>query len=350
MNQIFLSPKTYSIMSNPLPSTNSPLVTTPTTPCIPQGIDQGLGPIIHLVGNWTSLPAGTYSWNVMPLPQDDAPDLFILKNFAYSEEITFAKIPGTAPNRGGGFTQVANTLFYEQRVYFSPGGIVPAKAENTLVHAENGSWLYFNIINQKGGAFGEGPTTPLPDGIPKLPVQPAQSAVGKQMSVPHGNSILAVGSVMTGTGKPSIKQVSTIPSYNGQPYGVSQYGASSIVNGVESNPNINPNIKLLNFLDSPGLTVTDYIHYNVSAPQSEITNISFETKHSKVTAYEQDVWILNPNSAQPILMYSQNIGLDLDLVSNKSTDMKVVSFPHITCNVLNTVEQQTVPTPPATCS
>lgn len=338
-------------MSNPLPSTGSPLVVTPTVPCIPQGIDKGLGPIIHLVGNWTSIPEGTYAYNVMPLPEDSHEDLFILKNFAYSEEMTFAKIPGTAPNRGGGFTQVANTLFYEQRVYFSPGGIVPANAEHTLVHAENGSWLYLNITNQQEGAFPDkdSPNVPLPDGVPALPVQPAQKEICKQMSVPHGNSILAVGSVETGKGKPTIKQVNTIPMYNGAPYGVSQYGASKIVDGVETNPNINPNIKLVDYLNSAGVTVTDYIHYHVNAPESEITNISFETKHAKVSAYDQDIWILNPSSAQPIMMYSQNITLDLDLVSSASTESIVVRFPHITCNVLTSVAQQTVPPPPSTC-
>ena len=77
----------------------------------------------------------------MPLPQSDAPNGYILKNFPYFEEITFATIAGTAPNRGGDFLQNAYTLFYEQRVFFAkeeaPKGAEPVL--DKLIHAENGS-------------------------------------------------------------------------------------------------------------------------------------------------------------------------------------------------------------------
>jgi hypothetical protein len=104
----------------------------------------GLGPLEGLVGTWTNQnlpgtdkgdPDNPYSYNLIALPQVDptSPTGYILKNFKYFEEITFSPIAGNAPNRGGTGTQVCNTLFYEQRVYFADG---PAK--NSLVHAENG--------------------------------------------------------------------------------------------------------------------------------------------------------------------------------------------------------------------
>jgi hypothetical protein len=230
-----------------------------------------------------------------------------------------------------------------------------------LVHAENGSWLFLNVQNQFSGAFPEDGSSPvpLPDGTTSIPGQPASSSIVKQMSVPHGNSILASGSVdpaaqfpppadpvvspenagipklPTNSGIPKIPQVNTIPTYNGAPYGAAQYGASVIENGIETNSDINPNIKLVNYLnDNPP---TDYVHFQVSALAEDITNINFEGKHSKVNGYDMDVWILNPGTANEALMYSQNIGMALALSSSTSTEIIPINFPHITCNVLTKV-------------
>lgn len=348
---------------NPKPNTKDPLVITPSPPDVGKAIDNGLGQLSWLVGTWNSIPAGTYSWNVMPLPQDTAEDLFILKNFGYLEEVTFAKIPGTAPNRGGGFTQVANTLFYEQRVYFSPSEAnssfpVPPGAEYTLVHAENGSWLFLDNNYQFSGAFppdGSSPV-PLPHGVDQLPNQNQLSNIVKQMSVPHGNSILAVGTVdpparfnqnpppivspnapnpptlPTNSGAPKILPLNAIPKYNGQPYGAAKYGESKIVDGVETNSNINPNIVLLDYMKA--FPPKNYVHFKVSAPAKDITNIAFETKHAKVNGYDMEIWLLNPGTPDAALMYYQNIGMALTLSSSTEAGTKTINFPHITANVV----------------
>ena len=351
-------------MANPNPNTTTPLVTQPSPPDVGTPIDNGLGQLIRLVGTWNSPPAGTYSWNVMPLPQDNVDDDFILKNFPYSEEITFAQIPGTAPNRGGGFTQVANTLFYEQRVYFSASSSsmfpVPDANVNTLVHAENGSWLFLDTRSQFPGAFppaGSSPV-PLPYGTSSIPPQDPTMNVAKQMSVPHGNSILAVGSVdpaaqfppppdpvvspenpgtptlSTNPGSPNIPQLNAIPSYNGDSYGASKYGPSNVQGGVETNPNINPCIKLVDYLNAN--PATDYVHFKVQT-KSDITNIPFETGHANVNSYEQQIWLLNPGTANAALMYYQNIGMALTLSSSSTGGTKTINFPHITANVLTPV-------------
>lgn len=350
-------------MSNPKPNTTDPLVTSPSPPEVGPSVKNGLGQLIHLVGTWNSIPAGTYSWNVMPLPQDDVEDQFILKNFGYLEEVSFAEIPGTAPNRGGGFTQVSNTLFYEQRVYFSPSTAgstnpVPTGSDYMLVHAENGSWLFLDNNYQFPGAFppdGSAPV-PFPEGTTSLPEQNLQTNIAKQMSVPHGNSILATGTVTpeakfpsnpppivspndpqtpmlsTIAGAPPIPQLNAIPTFHGQPYGAGKYDPSDIQNGIETNSNINPNIKLLDYLNAN--PPSDYIHFKVSAAPQRITNIDFETKHSRVVSYDMEMWLLNPGTAKAALMYYQNIGMALTLASSSSVTVKTITFPHITCNVV----------------
>ena len=353
-------------MSNPKPNTTTPLVTTPSPPDVGDTIKNGLGQLIGLVGTWSSEPAGTYAYNVMPLPQDNVTDDFILKNFPYLEEVTFAEIPGNAPNRGGGFTQVANTLFYEQRVYFSPttGGSefpVPTDSEYMLVHAENGSWLFLDTNYQFPGAFPppKSAPVPFPEGTSSLPEQDPSVSIVKQMSVPHGNSILATGTVdppakfpvnpppivspndpqtpmlPTNSGSPKIPQLNAIPNFMGSPYGADKYGTSMMQGGVESNPNINPCIKLVDYLTAN--PPSNYIHFKVSAPAKEITNITFETGHANVNGYTMEIWLLNPGTPNAALMYYQNIGMALTLSSSSDAATKVVQFPHITANVVTPV-------------
>lgn len=330
---------------NPKPNTSTPLVVTPSPPQVSQEIDQGLGQLIRLVGNWHSKD-GENSFCVMPLPQDKTSTGFILKNFAYNEGLTFARIPGTAPNRGGDYTQSANTLFYEQRVYFATttegGHTVPPKFQNMLVHAENGSWLFLESVPQYPGAFRKSGSPPIST---KFPPQPTATNISKQMSVPHGNSILATGTVSpeaikgqtplpTLKGAPKIPGLSAIPTYMSKPYGADAYGKPNIVDGVETNLNINPNYKLVEYLEAN--TVTEYVHFDVAAAPDRITNISFETKHADVVGYKTEVWILNPNSQHPVLMYYQNITMDLSL--HVGGEVKVVRFPHILVNVVKPVE------------
>ena len=173
------------------------------TAAIPNGLNQFQE---LLQGTWSNQPlpnasngeGGTgnpLSYNVMPLPQD--PPDYILKNFTYYEVVKFddkddIALPATAPNRGGASLQVPTALFYEQQVYFADG---PGK--DNIVHVENGAWL--NLVT------GEKLVGPYPP--PNIPpktgsgidlndpnTQPPTITIAKQMSVPHGNSILALGS------------------------------------------------------------------------------------------------------------------------------------------------------------
>ncbi len=316
------------------PNLSEPLIHEPqqSSPAAPTS---ALGPLEHLVGTWTNqnLPnqstGGTsspYSYNVMPLPQTDTsgtPTGYILKNFSYYEELTFSAIHGNAPNRGGIGTQVANTVFYEQRVYFAEG---PAKDQ--LVHAENGSLLFLSDSTQLLGPYGNGDQPGLgnqtvPDSMP--PTQ-AHSIV-KQVSVPHGNSILAVGDYSVNSGTPIIAAPSQVLPKN---VNTQQYQTVGV-----GNPNVsftnNPNLPLTNALALQ--PVDNFIKLSVSNDTHPISNIGFEQQHAKVTRYSVDYWLESLSSGGPFtqLQYSQTIMMDIPLASG------VVQFPHITTNTLTKV-------------
>lgn len=174
-------------------------------------LNPNYGPLAKLVGTWNSPVSNPTGYNVMPVPAGNVQGMpagqndFQNKNFYYYEEITFTA-PGEAPNRGQEFQQGCYALAYEQRVYFAPetgvGGLpeqppVPAASQNSLVHFENGLWMHQDYEAQPVGAYG-------PDTLPAPTLsQPAERAFSKQISVPHGNSILAVGSVQVMDGPPT---------------------------------------------------------------------------------------------------------------------------------------------------
>jgi hypothetical protein len=298
-----------------IPDTTIPLVIAPNQPT-----PFPLGVLSAFVGTWNS-PAGSSAtgYNVMSLPQISAPGGYITKNFPYYEEITFAQIAGNAPNRGGNFTQNCNVLFYEQRVYIANNPATPpaASPQNTLIHAENGSWLYRVIVDQLAGPYGPGNVTPP---VP-LPTQAPTTQYVKQVSVPHGNSMLLVGNATSFTGSPTIPPtpLTMLPF---------------------SDPNqkiIDPNSYLTNQLDGLAKAnnpVVSYVELTVSSliDGAGIHNTSFELQHASVDSFTTTWYIETLKDGQVQLQYTQSIFMTL-MIGGVPT-----KFRHVDANTLIRVE------------
>lgn len=297
---------------------------------------KGLGPLQYLIGTWTNQNLGStstggtatpYSYNIMPLPTASAEAKYILKNFKYYEEITFSPINGNAPNRGGDYNQNANVIFYEQRIYFADG---PDK--DKLVHAENGSWLFLVTGTQAEGPYGTKPVVPH-DG--PIPVQSPLTNVAKQISVPHGNSILAQGGI---SGYPSDYLKDGPVNIENYPYPVIPAGIDATPYTTKSvgNPfpalNDNPNQPLQDgAADNP---CTHYIQWSVNtenpAAKGHVTNIPFEEQKANVVDYNANYWLQSFGQENDFtqLAYNQTIYMDIPI------NGKIVKFPHVTCNTL----------------
>lgn len=320
-------------MSNSVqPNITTPIVRDDLGQTLPN-VQTGLGPLLGLVGNWNS-PQGASSqsgYNVMPLPQANTPasDNVILRNFHYYEEMTFSAIPGDAANRGGDYQQNCWVLFYEQRVYF---GFDAGPAANTLVHAENGDWLHLvNVQQDKGATENPNDPEPLPTGGIPQPMFP----IVKQVSVPHGNSILAVGNATTGTGAPQIANANTIPT--GQ--GVTSALKSIYNNGVydPNNLMLNPNKILQDHIETVNegdKLIESYIQFDVSSKNGngDVRNILFEYKKAKVTDFHTTFWLETLKDGTKQLQYSQTIEMTF-------ADNPNVTFYHIDANTLVPVAQ-----------
>ena len=299
-----------------IPNITTPLVSATNQPPVIGTDDLGL--LNNFIGTWNS-PTGAEAtgYNVMPLPQADTPNGYITKNFPYFEEISFAAIAGGAPNREGKYTQASGVLFYEQRVYIAdnadPNGAQPI--QNTLIHAENGTWLYHTIGKQAEGPYGPGfvPAT-------NIPVQDPTVQYNKQISVPHGVSVLMTGGpVVSGTGNP------VFPTANRTQL---PFTDPSI---------IDPSTYLtqqLNSLNSNGVTVTNYSSINVSTTNhgGAVSNINFENSFGKVVSMNTTWYVETLSNGTVQLQYIQNIILEF-LINGIQTQ-----FSHIDANTLQLVE------------
>jgi len=325
---------------NTAPDLSSPLITEP--PQMSPGVPLSqLGQLQYLIGTWTNqnLPGTTsggpqapYSYNVMPLPQVDptSPSGFILKNFSYYEELTFSAIHGSAENRGGIGAQVAYTIFYEQRVYFAEG---PNK--DALVHAENGSLLLLLDQTQQLGPYGNGDQPGIGNKTVKNSMPPTQAFnLVKQVAVPHGNSILALGTYGAsniGQGSPAIPVASVLPQgYSTLP---PQYTMQDPVSNPQPALTADPNQALRNALAARA--PTNFLELNLSTANGKgaVTNIGFEQQHADVERYDFTYWLsaFDGTDNYTQLQYSQSIQMKLPIGG------QMLVFPHVTANTMTKV-------------
>lgn len=299
-----------------------------------------------LIGTWTNKDIGTtgqggqanpLSYNVIPLPQMEPQfgqkNGYILKNFSYYETLQFdgpnaVSIPATAPNRGTDDLQVPTALFYSQLVFFAEG---PAAGQ--VVHVENGAW-----INIRTGAQIIGPYN-TPTGAPivldKVNKQPPAMTIAKQISVPHGNSVLAIGSFTGPTqGAPVIPDAASIlptPVVGPGQIGTAPYTTQLDQPNDYENPSpaltANPNAAIQNAVAL--IKPNAYIAWSVSTANKGATlNIPFEQRQADVAAYSASYWLLSTDggSTYPYLVYTQTITLQMTIGSTR------FNFPHTTCN------------------
>ena len=340
--------------STPSPTTTPILAAIPPDATSPTATSGAYFPINKLLGTWNSPSDTPTGYNVMPVPAGNkqmqtptALDDWQNKNFYYYEEMTFTA-PGEAPNRGQLFQQGCYGLTYEQRVYFAPntaglGALayqpaVAAANENGLVHYENGLWLHTQFEAQPAAAYGA--TLPYPPidpatGKPIPTPAPPANPVVKQVSVPHGNSILALGTVTEMDGLPT-HDTGTL---NERPFSLD----SSI-----PNPALVLQAAVNDLAAQSGKTFkTTLLSVSTDAATGgSVTNIPFEVGNADVSAYQMDLWIIEvfdsataTTPSSTVLQYLQKIPMTFFITQTptpggEGNDGLQETFYHITANTL----------------
>lgn len=172
-----------------------------------------LGPLEQLLGVWIGRGTG---WNMIALPFQKAPPppngfkFRVLMN-QYDEELRFTFVDDDVPNRGlrrpdsRGSDQFVVTLDYQQKIAQVAAEDRPdsnglAGKPGLPIHHEPGLWLYEK--NRKS----------TDDQIKGDKVTEVAIDVARLASIPHGNSVLALGRSERHDGMPPIPPVSGLPS------------------------------------------------------------------------------------------------------------------------------------------
>ena len=172
-----------------------------------------LGPLRNLLGVWTGRGTG---WNMIALPFHNAPaapagfKFRVLMN-QYNEELQFTFVDDDVPNRGllrsgdPDFDQFVVALDYQQKIAQvdaedrpNSGGL--AGLPGLPIHHEPGLWLY-----EKNRRAND-------DQIIDDQVTEVQLDVARLASIPHGNSVLALGKSEYHKGMPEIPPLSGLPT------------------------------------------------------------------------------------------------------------------------------------------
>ena len=159
-----------------------------------------LGPLQLLPGEWKGKGTG---WNMIALPFQDAPpspagfNYRLLMN-QYDEELIFTFVDSGVPNRGlldpvsgPDFDQFVVTLDYQQKIKqiiaedFPPSTV--AGDPGLDIHHEPGLWLYMKNLRTEG------------------------IDIARLASIPHGNSLVALGHSKTEKGMPAIPKINGLP-------------------------------------------------------------------------------------------------------------------------------------------
>lgn len=311
----------------------------------PKPNDPELGPLKLLPGKWANVPnLQGRGWNMIALPFVAPPpqgvpfplNYRLLVN-QYNEELEFTLVDKAVPNRGvrlspgtpANTDQFLVTLDYQQSIKqiaaddFPKSGLAgPAGA---AIHHEPGLWLHM--------------TNGITDSL----------NIARLASIPHGDSLLALGQSSEHPGRPSI------PDINGLPIGVDQdlknpylapykHFNDNLFQGL-FNP-ISPNDLLEEANKGIEIERTTVLDVDSTHPTGGVVNIPFIVRQANATVMKSTFWIQElkekDKDGKPKLrlQYSQLVMLDffprVDGLP-PSCCPGLIQWPHVSINTLEKV-------------
>lgn len=164
-----------------------------------------LGPLELLLGVWTAEETG---WNMIALPFQGGPFRYRLLMNQYSENLQFNFVDDGVPNRGllrpgaAETDQRVATVDYQQKIAqvvaedFPVSGL--AGPPDLPIHHEPGLWLYDKNLRAKDDQLKDGVASEI------------ELDVARLASIPHGNSVLALGKSEVHDGMPPIPPLNAL--------------------------------------------------------------------------------------------------------------------------------------------
>lgn len=263
----------------------------------PEDVITSLGPLANLLGTWV----GNHGWNVIAVPDmDNGKESFLLLVRPYIETITFAPLGAPVPDRGGEETLFITGLQYDLRV---------TDAEtNQPLHLENGMWLYLNEVQVLGGP-----------------------SIVRQATIPHGDSVLALGQYTVENGPPQIPVINAIPDAGPDaPAGYTDPYLNGPIDASKLNTILQAAIQEQDIIQ----TITFYVS---TQNDGGIVNIPFVVKHANASAFQGTFWIEKVKSQETGTVYEQLQYVqqtNINFLPQFGNPTELIMWPHVNINTL----------------
>ena len=309
---------------------------------------EDLGPLKLLPGSWKSTGAG---WNMIALPFQDAPPPPAGNNFRilmnqYDEELNFTFVDSGVPNRGllnpalgPDFDQLVVTLDYQQKIKQQIADDFPASSfrggAGLDIHHEPGLMLFMRNLRTNG------------------------IDIARLASIPHGNSILALGESAVDEGAPNIPKINGLPigrfedlesgSYdvNDDPYLAPYkhyidnpfFGNKTSAGGFPGFSPSDMNAILRHANDGVNIKRTTTLTFDTKREQGGVSNIPFVVREAEPVSMKSTFWIQElsekDKDGNPKLrmQYSQVVMLDFFRPREDQLPGRA-QWPHISINTL----------------
>jgi hypothetical protein len=303
-------------------------------------IDPELGPLAVLPGKWASEGLG---WNMIALPfaAPGAPPFRLLLN-QYNEQLEFKFIDKAVPNRGltappppAEKDQLIVTLDYQQSIRQVAATDMPLSGKagdpDLAIHHEPGLWLFMtNHVDN-------------------------EIDVGRLASIPHGNSVLALGTSDVLEDPDTSK---LIPDVSGLPIGVANrnldepgnrylapykhfhtnpFMGNVVAPGFPGFDPVAPSGLLKLALSGLKVKRTTVLAVDSAVQSAGIVNIPFIVAQADARRMVSTFWIheLQPDASghvDYVLQYLQDVSLDFFPRGDGTPGL--IRWPHISINTL----------------
>lgn len=286
--------------------------------------DESLGPLKQLPGTWKNLPdLPGRGWNMIALPfikEGSSINYRLLVN-QYNEELKFGLVDKGVPNRGVDLNDQKNTdqfvatLDYVQSIIQIAATDFPKSGEagpsDLPIHHEPGLFLHMTNFGTNG------------------------FDLARLGSIPHGNSVLALGKGNVTNGAP------VIPNESGLPEGFSNLDNPYLAPYKHFHENpfkgifdpTMPNQLLAEANSGVDIVSTTELVFDTENESGGVVNIPFIKRQADVTKMKASYWIQElsekDDNGNPILrlQYSQTVFLDFF----------GILWPHVSINTLQKV-------------
>ncbi len=318
---------------------------------IPKAGDERLGALKELPGIWKNEPdLKGRGWNIIALPfisSGTQIDYRILVN-QYNEELKFTRLQGKVPNRGvlreddDNLDQFLIALDYEQSITQLKADDFPKSSatdpsldrvggSGAAIHHEPGLWL--NMLNQ---------TTNNID-------------IARLATIPHGDSVIALGRSEVFQGAPIIPFTDTLPigatrnicSGYLAPYRHFSDVDVSNCPDVIVDPGKGKFEGLLDVLDPADLLragtpanviETTKLEVTTEIQDAGIVNIPFIVKHANASEMNSTFWIMKTDeedeNGSPVFIMQYMQVVMLDFFARFDGEPGKIKWPHISFNTL----------------